>query len=659
MRVATVENVIDIAATAENVFDFVVDVRNEPRWNPQLLGAEMLTPEPIGVGTTFLVRFGRGVGNAWIEDTKVDRPRSWTAVSRSQALDARSHGQIEDITGGCRLTMRTQLRPHGIIRLLTPALARWMHRTLDQDLRRMKAIVEGEATAVPEAAAPQATAIVRVPVPDLCALWAETSTTPMNIALIGMVDGSPLIRPDGTVDLPRIRSFIQARLPRAPMLLRTLRPTRLGQGTPAWIDASSLNISEHVILAPADGPLTDENDFLSWCARRSLIPLNRTRPLWRLDIVPGLPDGRVGLVLVLHHVVADGLRGVQLVTSLLDSTPENRADVIDWRPRPAPTGMDLVRDNLRRRWDAILRFRPARIVRSVRTVRALSHEPGRRAPATSLTGPIGRRRQLAVLRYPIAELRAVAHANGCTINDLLIAAVTSGLRDVLSGRGECEAGLELLVSVPVAARQSGEGGMFIAPLPVGVADAVERLRIIRTATASGKRRPDQGVAGIVALPASLAWLGVAWAKRAASSHINLYVTNVPGPTSSLYFAGARLLEAVPLAPLVAGVRLSVTALSYDGQFAVSLLADDNMPDLPVLAAGVRTAFEGYLNADRTVSTSGSNARRMAALEEVSRPARASTASRTPTASRLSIRQRRCSRPARFWTRWAVRRRRSS
>ena len=70
------------------------------------------------------------------------------------------------------------------------------------------------------------------------------------------------------------------------------------------------NIADHVILAPADRPLTDENDFLAWCARRSVIPLDRTRPLWRLDIVPGLPSRQVGLLLVLHHVVADGLRGV-------------------------------------------------------------------------------------------------------------------------------------------------------------------------------------------------------------------------------------------------------------------------------------------------------------------------------------------------------------
>ena len=122
------------------------------------------------------------------------------------------------------------------------------------------------------------------------------------------------------------------------------------------------------------------------------------------------------------------------------------------------------------------------------------------------------------------------------------------------------------------------------------------------ATASGgdfisclRREPTSPKPGIVVLPASLARLGVAWARRAAASHVNLYVTNVPGPPSALYCAGARLLEAAPLAPLVAGVRLSVTALSYDGQLAISLLGDDNMVDMPVLAAGVCAAFEGYIN----------------------------------------------------------------
>ncbi|HEX3195984.1 MAG TPA: wax ester/triacylglycerol synthase domain-containing protein [Propionibacteriaceae bacterium] len=126
----------------------------------------------------------------------------------------------------------------------------------------------------------------------------------MNIALIGVVEGAPLLRPDGTVDLAPIRLFIQARLPSTPMLLRVLRPTRLGQGTPAWIDATHFHIADHVVVAQADRPPTDENDFLAWFARRSVIPLDRKRPLWRLDIVTGLPSRQVGLLLVLHHVVA-------------------------------------------------------------------------------------------------------------------------------------------------------------------------------------------------------------------------------------------------------------------------------------------------------------------------------------------------------------------
>ncbi len=95
---------------------------------------------------------------------------------------------------------------------------------------------------------------------------------------------------------------------------------------------------------------------------------------------------------------------------------------------------------------------------------------------------------------------------------------------------------------------------------------------------------------IVALPASVARVGVLWAKHAAAGHINLYVTNLPGPAAPLYLAGARLVSAVPLAPLVAGVRLSVTALSYDGRFVVSLLADDALDGLPLLAEGVRAAL---------------------------------------------------------------------
>ena len=119
-----------------------------------------------------------------------------------------------------------------------------MHRTLDEDMRRVKTLLEREASTVSGTDAGLAW-IVRVPVPDLCALWAETATAPMTIALIGAVEGTPLMGPDGDVALARVRSFVEARLPRALMLLRTLRATHLGQGTPAWIDARRCDITLH------------------------------------------------------------------------------------------------------------------------------------------------------------------------------------------------------------------------------------------------------------------------------------------------------------------------------------------------------------------------------------------------------------------------------
>ena len=141
-EVAALQNTIEVAVPAEKLFDFVVDVRNEPRWNPQMLDAQMLSPEPVGVGTTFRVTFGRGVGEALIQYAQMERPHSYTAVSRSQVLDVQSEGLIEEVPTGGKLTIRTRLQPHGMLRLLTPALGLWMRRTWDQDLHRVKALLE-------------------------------------------------------------------------------------------------------------------------------------------------------------------------------------------------------------------------------------------------------------------------------------------------------------------------------------------------------------------------------------------------------------------------------------------------------------------------------------------------------------------------------------
>ena len=137
-----VENSIAIAAPAEKVFDYVTDVRREPEWNPQLRQAEKLTPGPIGTGTRYRVRFGRGIGTAIIQNTAFDPPDSWSAVSTSPWLDVRFHGQVTDVPGGCQLAVRNELIPHGVLRALSPLLRRVIRRSWEQDLRAIKTIIE-------------------------------------------------------------------------------------------------------------------------------------------------------------------------------------------------------------------------------------------------------------------------------------------------------------------------------------------------------------------------------------------------------------------------------------------------------------------------------------------------------------------------------------
>lgn len=128
-------NSIEAHARADVVFDFMTDVRNEPKWNPQMLRVEKPTPGEIGRGTRFRVRFGRGVGETIIENVTFDRFRSWTAVSRSRLLDVEAEGRVVDALSGCRLIMWSQLYPIGILRIAALLLGWWMHRTWDRDLR--------------------------------------------------------------------------------------------------------------------------------------------------------------------------------------------------------------------------------------------------------------------------------------------------------------------------------------------------------------------------------------------------------------------------------------------------------------------------------------------------------------------------------------------
>jgi WS/DGAT/MGAT family acyltransferase len=437
----------------------------------------------------------------------------------------------------------------------------------------------------------------RLRLADLANLWAEDRNTPSQIALIGELTADPLLDASGRLDVQRVRGQLARRVRRIPELTRRIRWTRPGEGRPVWVHDPAFDPLDHITAAT----LPAGTDLAAWCADRIVRRLDPARPLWRIEVVEGLPDGRFGLLIVLHHVLADGLTGVAIAGRLLDTSPDEPAgDTPGSTPIPAPTRRALVADARRaRRRAAAAALRavpriPATLLRTARQVRDAAGDLRETAPRTSLPRRVGPGRRLAVVRFPLAEVRAAGSAAGATVNDVLLGAVTTGLRELLIARGDDVDRLTLRASMPVGAAGAGQAAaMLLLGLPVGDPDPHRRLSTITATTTALKARLRGGggdVFDVLRLPAPLARLAVRWMRRRAARHINLFVTNVPGPPQPLWLAGARLLDATPVAPLAADVPVGIAALSYAGTLTVTVNADAAVQDIAALAEGIEHAL---------------------------------------------------------------------
>ena len=102
---AQINGEILINRPVEEVFDFVADERNEPRYNPRMLRAEKLSPGPVGLGSRF-----RAVMRSWPRPTTMttefrvyQRPRRLASTTRLSTMDIEGILSFDPVPAGTRM----------------------------------------------------------------------------------------------------------------------------------------------------------------------------------------------------------------------------------------------------------------------------------------------------------------------------------------------------------------------------------------------------------------------------------------------------------------------------------------------------------------------------------------------------------------------------
>jgi diacylglycerol O-acyltransferase / wax synthase len=445
----------------------------------------------------------------------------------------------------------------------------------------------------------------RLTASDRFMLWEDYGWSG-DIGGLAILDGTSLLDRDGRLRLEAVRRHIEPRLHLVPRFRQLLYRPRLGLGWPLWVDAPGFDLVDHLRVHAVAAP-GDQAQLLAACQQLARRRLDPARPLWELWLLPGLPERRVGALLRLHHTIADGAAAAAAFGALLDLTADPPTPAAPpWTPRPIPTAAALLGDNLRRRrqelgrgWSGL-----AHLGRTLHRARAawpawrevLTDRP---APRTSLNRPVGTDRRLAIVRGRLDLTKQVAHAHHATVNDVVLAAVAGGLRQLLARRGEPVDRLvqRAMVTISEHHEQPGQArgnkpGWMMVPLPLGEPNPARRLALIAAETAARKHkpRPEAGTGIFRFVAAQRLWYRLFPRQRS----VNLVVSNVPGPPVPLYLAGARLLELFPMMPTMGNLTLVVAVLSYAGQLNLTAVADrDGCPDVEVFAQGMRATLDDF------------------------------------------------------------------
>ena len=431
----------------------------------------------------------------------------------------------------------------------------------------------------------------RMPSADAAWLRMDRSTNLMVI--------NSLLLFDEPVDWARVKAVIRERLlDRYPRFSQRVVQTGGPRGGAFWEDDPHFDPELHLhhlaLPEPRDRAALQElvGDLMA-------APLDHAKPLWSIYLIDDYGEG-CAVYVRMHHCIADGIALARVMMSLTDAQPD--AGIAP--PAPAGDAGPGVPGQLLHAGRAaagalahegyeVLRHPDAELHRLAQLAQedatALAHVflPGPDTPSP-LKGELGVARRVAWSEpLSLASVKAVAHANGATVNDVLVTAMTGAIRQYLERRDALVDELRAFIPFnlrpldqPLPASLGNKFGLVFLPLPVGIRTPSLRLRRVKRHMDEIKNSPEGTIAygvleamGHMPVQVESAILDLFSAKGTA------VITNVPGPREPVYLAGSPVQAVAVWAPTSGSVSMSVSIFSYNGEVTVGVMADAGLvPD---------------------------------------------------------------------------------
>jgi len=445
---------------------------------------------------------------------------------------------------------------------------------------------------------------------DTVFLAIDTPKAPGHVGGLTVLD--PSTAPD--FSFARLRDFIDARIRKAPRLIRKLREVPFGLDRPYLVDDPDFSIDRHLhrIAVPSPGGMRELAELTGYLYSR---PLDRSRPLWEMWFIEGVADGRVAMLTKSHHCLMDGVSGSGLGELLCDLEPQ-----------PAPRGIRRAKrtEPVRGPSDLEMALRAAgnlaqtplrisrlagRLIRQNVVMLGSLRDPEApplptAVPKVSFNADIGPRRAFSCVSVPLEDVKALKRHFDVTVNDVILAITGSAVRRYLKGRDELP-DKPLVALIAVSTRTEGEtelrNQVTVVPIPWATHIDFARERLLRIHRSAAKAKDfakayDANLLGGLGecLPPGLVNLGMRNVGGAAAMAApgNAVVSNVRGTPVPLYSAGARIECMYPLSVLAPGQGLNITAVSYMDRIDVGFTVDPDLVSDPwQLAEGVTAGLE--------------------------------------------------------------------